>query len=283
LALESPSAPTILCDTTFTKLDRTPDDEERIIQQYDAQIDEGQADASKLLLDNQLYNIGKVKSRGQGRVNTVRQILEMLILTTFRQNYGNDAYALVDGPLFFMGKWLRTHDVLGGLGDAEREEFVLRNAVGLVKSLRARPRNQLDLRHLLNMTDGQYSPLMKISDAVDIDADETFAKPHVTTFLRLRSPPEGLSTPNPVGLVRVDLHVSTLGAETFDEVVAAQRAITEAVEPVIRGVRRERWPGVTDRGRTFTQLCPIGETERMLHSRLYSGRELGFVYSMMRT
>jgi len=281
LRLDEEGGPLILCDTTFNKLDREEADEQRLLEEW--RSSEDSEARPRLLLAEALYDIGKVKSRAQGRVNTLRQILEMLILTRFRERYEGNPYILVDGPLFFLAKWLRKHQVLGSMDADERERFVLKNAVGLVKSLKARPQGIADLKMLLNLRDGEYSPLMRVSDAVDIDAEETLTRPHVTTFLRFRSPPEGLSTPNPVGLVRVDLHTSTLGVELFEEIRSDEEEARKRLGPVVRGVRRERWPAVEYKGRSYSQAFPVNETERMLHSRLYSSREMGYVYSMMRT
>lgn len=281
LKIDEEVGPLIVCDTTFNKLERDEAEEQRQLEEW--RSPEEPDSRPRLLIAEGLYDIGKVKSRAQGRVNTIRQILEMLILTRFREAYPGQPFILVDGPLFFMAKWLRTHAVLSSMSSAEREKFVLRNAVGLVKSLKARPQGSADLKILLNLRDGEHSPLMRVSDAVDIDDDGTLERPHVTTFLRFRSPPEGLSTPNPVGLVRVDLHTSTLGVDLFEELKADEEGSTRLLGPIIRGVRRERWPAVEYKGRSYTQAFPVNETERMLHSRLYTSREMGYVYSMMRT
>jgi len=280
--IEKEVGPIVLCDTTFSGLEESMREDD--LKELDRNPERVKKGAGALLVDELLYNTGRVRSRAQGRVNTIRQILEMLVVTKFREVYGREIYVLVDGPLFFMGKWLRKHDVLGGLREVEREKFVLKNAVGLVKSLRGRPKEMMHLRNILCMAEGERSPLMKIADAVDIGSSETFVKPHMTTYLRLRSPPEGLSLPSPVGIVRVDLHVSTIGCDNTDQVKCMSKEEEEALlGPIVRGIRRERWPSVTDKGRMFTQVFPISETERMLHARLYSSRELAYIYSIFRT
>lgn len=124
LGYDKKEPPIILCDTTFNKISRTPEEENQ-------KINEAMSDPekpTKLLIDKNLYNISEIRSRAQGRINIIRQILEMLILTKFREERGNEDLILVDGPLFFLGKWLRKYDILKNNNDSEREKFVLKNA-----------------------------------------------------------------------------------------------------------------------------------------------------------
>lgn len=285
LGLNDQIPPLILCDTTFNNLERDDDAENNIIKQAYDYEDSRPEFMNRLLMEKNLFNISKIRGRAQGRVNTIRQILEMLVLTKFREAYGNQNYVLVDGPLFFLGKWLRRYEVLKNKSDFEREEFVLKNAVGMVKTLKGRPRHMEDLRDILNLKEGTYSRVMSIHDAVDIqtegDSPSNLEKPHITSYLRFRSPPD-FKVPNILGLTRIDLHLTTIGANTLDEAISDKEGTKNSVQNIMSGVMRERWPGLSQKGRTYNEVFPISETERMLRARLYSTLEMNYIYSMIR-
>lgn len=286
LAYDNRFPPLILCDTTFNNIGRTTESEDQQISVAEESIEVDPERFSTLLMGNNLYNVNKIRGRAQGRINTIRQILEMIVLTKYREYYGNDNYVLVDGPLFFLGKWLRKYEILKNMSDVEREKHVLTNAVGMVKTLKSRPRKMETLKDILNLEKSQYSEIMHIHDAVDIqgsDAEpERYNKPHITTFLRFNMP-LGVKPPTNLGLVRVDLHLSTINADTLEEARGDQEGTNKIVSEVIGGVVREKLPGITQRGRSYSEAYPIGETEKMLHSRLYSSLEMKYLYSMIRT
>jgi hypothetical protein len=277
--------PLILCDTTFNNIERNSEAENDLIREAYDKEDSHPELINRLLMDKNLFNISKVRGRAQGRVNTIRQILEMIVLSKFREAYGNQNYVLVDGPLFFLGKWLRKYEILKNKTNFEREEFVLKNAVGMVKTLKGRPKRIEDLRDILYLKEGTYSRTMSIHDAVDIQTEHespnSLEKPHVTSFLRFRYPPD-IKLPNILGLTRIDLHLTTIGANTLDEATSDMDATKNAVQRVMSGVLRERWPGISQKGRTFNEAFPISETERMLRARLYSTLEMNYIYSMIR-
>ena len=278
----------ILCDTTFTGIEE--DDRKKQWENYQ------KGDKVKgLLVQKELYNASRIRSRAYGRVNTLRQILEMVMLVKFKQMIMesediNDIYILVDGPLIFVSKWFRKSLKLGHLSDTEKERVILKNAVGIVKTLRARPKNIEDLKKILNLKEGERTRLFKIKDVVDVAGEEgrimSFIEPHVATFLRLRIPYEGLILPSPIGLIRVDLHISTLGFDTLDDLESCQRMemeeLNRKLNPIINGIIREKWPLVIDKGRKFSEVYPIKETENVLKARLYSTKELGYISTLIR-
>jgi hypothetical protein len=279
----------ILCDTTFNKISRTEKDEENLIQEAQDDIDNGKS--TNLLIDTNLYNINKIRGRAQGRINVLRQILEMFILTKFKidkieNKYNNENdLILVDGPLFFFGKWVKKYKLFENKRDDEREAIILKNVVGFVKTLKSRPKKIDILKQILNLEEGYYSDLLYIEDAIDISGEkegyEKFTKPHVVTFLRFKTPRD-FKPPSHLGLVRIDLHLSTFNADTFEEIKGNSENTYKTMDDIINAILNERLPGVDQIGRTFTETFPIRETEKMLHSRLYSTLEMKYLYSLIK-
>lgn len=275
----------ILCDTTFTNVDRKEEDEKKALESA-LNADENNQARKKILIGDNLLNSYVIRQRALGRVNTIRQILEMMVLTKFREIYPSDSnYILVDGPLFFLAKWIKNYGRFKGQRDDKIESFVLRNAVGMVKTLKSRPAKNATLKSILNLEENDYSELMSISDAVDVTGDdytgEGYLHPHITAFYRFRFPKE-MQRPSPLGLTRVDLHVSTFGANTFEEVKTDKTGTKTRMDNIIAGISREKWPAISQKGRVYNEVFPIGETERMLRSRLYSFVEMNYIYSYVR-
>lgn len=285
LAFDQRISPLILCDTTFTKLDRDEASEQEKIEEFESDPQSHPELAKSLLVGNNLYNIGKIRGRAQGRVNTIRQILEMLVLARFRESYKNEEYVLVDGPLFFLGKWLRKYGTMRSMSDEERERVVLKNSIGMVKTLKGRPKSIETLKTILNLDRDQYSNIMSIHEAVDVQTEDgaipQYMKPHITTFMRFRLPPD-LKLPNMLGITRIDMHLSTIGADTLDEAKSDKGVTKQNVDKIMAGLKREKWPGLTQLGRIYNETYPISETERMLRSRMYSTLEMNYIYSMIR-
>jgi hypothetical protein len=80
-----------------------------------------------------------------GRVAMLRQRLEIAVLARFRKKYPKK-WILVDGPLYLIDKWRkRSFRVLGKEIKAENEyvfeDKLLKNAVGIIKTHRLRPKN----------------------------------------------------------------------------------------------------------------------------------------------
>jgi hypothetical protein len=274
--------PIILCDTTFTKIYRTEAEEKERIENAFNDIAEGKY--TPLLIGDNLYDINKIKSRAQGRINVLRQILEMYVLYKYRMdnrmNNHND-YILVDGPLYFIGKWLKN----GNMGDFEKESSILKNCVGFVKSLKGKPKDVNLLQKILYLKDSEYTDPMYFEDVIDIYGKENeldhFKKPHITTFLRFNIPKD-FSVPSSLGLVRIDLHLSTLDADNLEYIKYYKDKTKNIMDKIINAVRRERFPGVIQIGRSFSEPYPIKETEIMLHSRLYSTLEMKYLYYLLK-
>lgn len=254
----------IVCDTTFRGTD-----EERETRRDGA------------LLGSELFSEGLIRSRAQGRVATLRQRLEFAVLAEFRSRYRED-WILVDGPLFFIDKWrLRAAKVLGDkLKESQQfEEKLLKNAVGLIKTNRLRPKNP---EKILQIGPNQRSPVFRLTKEVDIkgtkdspDEEGSYAGAHLTWYTRLRGraePPYGL-----LGLVRIDVHRSTFGIERVDalnpETFMDYRPI---VDEITKAVWRERYPAFwrTTDARSASQVYPIDQVEKVLKAMMYPKRLL---------
>ncbi len=276
----------LLCDTTFTNIERNEKEDKDKLKQVNDQPEDNPL-AKRILFGDNLLNSYRVRQRALGRVNTIRQILEMTLLAKFRETYqSSNNYILVDGPLFFLGKWVENYAGLKGLRDDKKESFVLRNAVGMVKTLKSRPTNTSTLKKALNLEENEYTELMSINDAVDVTGEDNagtytetgYYHPHITSFYRFRLP-KGMLKPTSLGLTRIDLHVSTFDVDTFEEVKSEKERTEEIMKNIISGVSREKWPSITQKGRVYNEVFPIGETEKMLRSRLYSFTEMNYLYS----
>jgi hypothetical protein len=226
-----------------------------------------------------LFNEREIRSRALGRVAVLRQILEFIILLKFREKE-TDAFILVDGPLFFLDKWRRKFPL--------NEENLLRNAVGLIKTLRLRPKDErrtLRIEQLSWMGEGYRSPVLRLTREVDIkggkfdEEDNSYAGAHLTWYTRLRpprtGPPYGLQ-----GLIRLDVHRSTFGIRLADalEPRTFQRYKIE-VDKITRAVWREKWPGISRNFRE-TQIYPIEQVERILKASIYPRRLLMHLFNV---
>jgi hypothetical protein len=227
----------------------------------------------KAFCKDKLFNEREIRSRALGRVAVLRQILEFIVLLEFRKKEPN-AFILVDGPLFFLDKWRRKFPL--------SEENLLRNAVGLIKTLRLRPKDErrtLRIEQLSWMGEGYRSPVLRLTREVDIkggkfdEEDNSYAGAHLTWYTRLRlsrtEPPYGLQ-----GLIRLDVHRSTFGIKLADalEPRTFQRYKIE-VDKITRAVWREKWPGISRNFRE-TQIYPIEQVERILKASIYPRRLL---------
>jgi len=263
----------IVCDTTFRGTDE--DRSER---------NEG------ALLGNEMFKEGLIRSRAQGRAAILRQRLELSVLAIFRSKYP-DRYILIDGPLYFLDKWRRkAAKVLGPILGESRENLfedkLLRNAIGLIKTHRLRPKHP---GQIIRIGPNQRSPVFRISQEVDIkgnkgEQDEygNYGGAHLTWYTRLRlpsSPPYGLQ-----GLIRLDVHRITLGIDRIDTI---DPKIFKDYEPIVngitRGVWRESWPGIHHRkdSRIYTQIYPIEVIEKTLKGSLYPKRLLAHIFNVI--
>ncbi|MBC7109211.1 MAG: hypothetical protein H5T41_10610 [Methanomassiliicoccales archaeon] len=272
-----PSEPNewIVCDTTFRGTD-----EDRVERREGA------------ILGDNLFNEGLIRSRAQGRVAILRQRLEFAVLAKFRKKYPND-FILVDGPLFFLDKWRRrAAKILGqDLGESREgliEDALLKYAVGLIKTHRLRPKHP---EQVIRIGPGQRSPVVRISEEVDIkgrrgelDEEGGYGGAHLTWYTRLRVPQENPGSPYGLsGLVRLDVHRSTLGIERVDilnpETFPPYKA---RVDEITWAVWRERWPNMQSsrESRTASQLYPIEQLENVLKAYLYPKRLLAHLLNM---
>ena len=260
----------VLCDTTF----RGTEDGR-----------ENQTEGA--LLGDALFNEGLVRSRAQGRVATLRQRLEFAVLARFRNKYP-EKWVLVDGPLFFIDKWrCRAAKVLGAdLGEDNEglfEDKLLRNAVGLIKSQRLRPKNP---EQVIKIGPTQRSLVVSLSREVDMkgrrdapDEEGEYGGLHLTWYTRLRfrhEPPYGL-----LGLIRLDVHRATLpGVVRAD---ALDQASFENYRPLIDAITwatwRERWPAFrrTDDYRSAAEPYPIQQVEQVLKAMALPRRLLAYL------
>jgi hypothetical protein len=255
---------TIFCDTTFAGIDATRE-----------------AKTGSALYGEKLYDSGAVRSRAQGRVAVMRQILELLVLAQYRSVFPGD-WILFDGPLFFLDKWRHKWSSKNSIS----EENLLSRAVGVIKTLRKRPR---DPSTVLRLRLDERSPVTFLEWEVDIkgsgrEPDEAgnYSKPHLCWFTRLRPPRGGLLPPTPLGLVRIDLHYGTLGVERADSRDLQPSGFAPHVpliDKITRGVWRERWPVVTSaRGtRPHTEAYPVDQVEKVLESQLLTRRALAYL------
>ncbi len=264
----------IVCDTTFRGTEE------------DRQTRRGGA-----LLGEELFKEGLIRSRAQGRVATLRQRLEFSVLAKFRRKYP-DNFVLVDGPLFFLDKWRRrAARVLGPLLGESREDFLenilLKNAVGLIKTHRLRPKHP---EQVVRIGPGQRSPVVRISEEVDvkgrrseIDEEGIYGGAHLTWYTRLRFA-EGVTSFGLRGLIRLDVHRITFGIERVDALTPETfHPYKPKVDDITQAVWRERWPGVRRGGdpRSGAQIYPIEQLEKTLKASLYPRRLLSHLLNVI--
>jgi hypothetical protein len=264
----------IVCDTTF-----------RGTEEARSERREG------ALLGDELFKEGLIRSRAQGRVATLRQRLEFAVLAKFRKKHP-DAFLLVDGPLFFLDKWRRrAANVLGPLLGESREglleDRLLRNAVGLIKTHRLRPKHP---EQVVRIGPDQRSPVVRISEEVDVkgrrgelDEEGSYGGAHLTWYTRLRYPQGNFLSYGLRGLIRLDVHRTTFGIERADALQPESfRPYKPKVDGITRAVWQERWPGVHRGGHSWTrtQVYPIEQLERVLKARVYPRRLLVHLFNI---
>ena len=262
----------IICDTTFrgTEKDRV----ENVVG---------------ALIEKNLFNESLVRSRAQSRVATLRQRLEMAVLAKFRERFP-DKWILVDGPLYFLDKWRKPfYRALGHnaeFGDENSlESWVLKNAVGLIKTHKLRPKNP---EQIINLNENQRSVVKRITKEVDIkgqgyafDEDGSYAGAHFTWYTRLRTPrqqPYGL-----MGLVRLDIHKSTLGIKIVDALNNERfEEFRPQIDAITKAVWRERWPAIREGNDYYnaSEPFPIYQLEKVLGASILPRRFLASFFDM---
>lgn len=269
----------LVCDTTFRGTD----------------IDRHKREEGALLRDK-LFNEGRIRARAQGRVATLRQRLEFSVLAKFRGKYPDD-YILVDGPLFFLGKGRKGAEnvlrpelepLLCRSDEGSFEYVLLKNAVGLIKTHRLRPKNP---ESVMRIGQGQRSPVGRFSKEVDVkgqsrepDEEGGYGEAHLTWYTRLRLPHGDPTLPSGLqGLVRLDVHRSTFGIRRVDALSPENFGpYRQYVDRITRAVWGECWPGLhrTGESKFGNQIYPIEQLEKVLKARLYPRRLLAHLWSL---
>lgn len=222
----------------------------------------------KSLTGDQLYDVGYVSSRARGRVATLRQILEVATLLELREELGEEKWILVDGPLIFPEKWAKRLDV--------NVSGTLKNVVGYVKTLRAKPDSRL-LKEAVKLREGYRGGAFTLDKEVEGigKGDELkYGVPHISWYLRIRNPlrQEALWTQ---GLVRIDTYVSTYGFSKMKELEEDGRVdVIETVNYISGAVLKERYPLPRVQRRRDVMITPIEEVENFLKGMLYDNLEI---------
>lgn len=244
--------------------------------------EQGKNPRASLIVED-LADPGVVSSRALGRVKWIRTIIEMLTLHRLHQEKP-EAWVVVDGPLIFLKTQAEHMKKL--LGKGFDSLITLKNSVGVVKDTRLRLKNE-ELKTVYDLNEDECSSIIALSQCVDLKGSEIdkedYDKKHLTCFARLRRPKLGLNLPTGDGLVGVDTYLSTFDFDRSDDVTTENmKDKVPLFHAIVKGVWRERWPGVKDRKRSLTQIYPIEQTERLLHSRLYSLREMAYLASKLK-
>ncbi len=263
-----PKAQFFFCDTTYPGITTREDNRAR---------------NERPLAGERLYNISEVRARAQTRVAVMRQILELLVLACFRARFP-EGWVLVDGPLFLLEKWQQ-----GGL----KEERILRNAVGYIKSCRKRPPTPREFKVVLGLGDRERTPVKRLErepmpkgGSEALDEAGRYRRCHLDWYIRMRVP-VGWCPPGPQGLVRLDVEVSTLGLDRGDSPTLRPEGFgphVETIDRITRGIWREMWPapGPPRDPRGCVEVYPVAELERTLHNRLYPLRALAYISRLPR-
>lgn len=266
----------LLCDITFPSIDKNRRESFRCME--DDTLDR----ACRPILGDELYNIGYIIMRARGRVATLRQILEVAALMEYRKAY-EDEYVLVDGPLIYTEKWTRRlRRELGGksLGD------LLRNAVGYVKTLRAKPSSIL-LKDAIRLREGERTKAFILSREVDGLGEKgdymAYEVPHISWYMRIRNIYRTEDVPTLYGLVRIDTYVTTYGCDRIKELKEARDPgeVISVIERLSAAVLAERYPLPSSRYRKDVMLMPIEEVEKCLRGFLYDNHEVRFFIRKM--
>lgn len=257
--LLTPDTPWILADTSFS----------------------GISEEGTLLSRTVLWQERTIRSRAQGRIAHLRQVLELLLLIAFRLpelgemedlpvDWTSQAPILVDGPLLLSTRrrrWMTGLLAKMGIqmGEGQLEKTILGRTVGLVKSHRLRPR---DLARILTLPAGHRSSFRSFSQEVDIhgrdlrediEAEEDHRYPswHLTAYVRFRRHPDSALE----GLIRIDL-LRPCSANGQDLLSPEERQTLHAWAAAVYRERRPFFPGGRD------QPYPIAVLEQMLHARI---------------
>ena len=268
----------IICDITYPGLDR--EHRQYIRKKIGESINEYEISSKRMpLIGARLSALSIVRTRAHSRINVLRQLIEMLVLTEYRLRINKEDLVLVDGPLFLLGKWFKKHPALRSKSPIEREEMILYNSVGLVKRLRRSPPKRLPnypIIHSLRI--GQRTTITMLRKATSSLGEEApyYDCPHLTYYLRFRQPP-WLSIPHYAGLIRVDLFKNTLDIDRIPEKSELPQEASEKADLIANTIWREAYPLPADKSRFYTQPFPIEEAERYIRSGFYSTKELQYL------
>ncbi len=257
----------IICDTTYKGIGSHSLNEE------------------ELLIGRNLLNEGLIRSRAQGKVANIRQRLEVIVLTLFREKYP-DHWILVHGPLFFLAKWRRKATkylgkFLNENNPTKFEEKLLDKTVGFIRTHRLRPPLS-DLQCILKLDSNRRSIVYRLTKEVDqkntgpyIDELDTYAAAHLTWYTRISRGHRKLLGLN--GLIRIDVHRSTFNIINFDDFNHKDFIAHEnKVNSITLGVLKEKWPSVKQRTLSYTStlLYPHYQLKKIMEASLLPRRLL---------
>ncbi|RLG15460.1 hypothetical protein DRN63_05275, partial [Nanoarchaeota archaeon] len=113
----------IICDITYPGLDR--EHRQYIREKIGESLNEYEISSKRMpLIGARLSALSIVRTRAHSRINVLRQLIEMLVLTEYRLRINKEDLVLVDGPLFLLGKWFKKHPALRSKSPIEREEMI---------------------------------------------------------------------------------------------------------------------------------------------------------------
>ena len=253
----------VICDITNPGIER--EDEFG----YEGAEGDEREGGERSLTGDRLYDVGYVSSRARGRVATLRQILEVATLSELREELGEEKWILIDGPLIFPEKWARRLDF-----DASE---TLKNVVGYVKTLRAKPDSRL-LKEAIKLREGYRGGVFTLDEEVEgIERgyELRYGVPHISWYLRIRNPSGQETALWTRGLVRIDTYVSTYGFSRIKELKEEGGIeVVKTVNSISGAVLKERYPLPRAWYRRDVMITPIEEVENFLKGMLYDNLEI---------
>ena len=253
----------VVCDITNPGIERGDE------FGYEGTEGDERESGEKSLTGDQLYDVGYVSSRARGRVATLRQILEVATLSELREELGEEKWILVDGPLIFPEKWARRLNF-----DASE---ILKNVVGYVKTLRAKPDSRL-LKEAIKLREGYRGGVFTLEEEVEgIERgyELRYGVPHISWYLRIRNPSGQETASWTQGLVRIDTYVSTYGFSKIKKLKEEGGIeVVETINNISGAVLKERYPLPRAWYRRDVMITPVEEVENFLKGMLYDDLEI---------
>jgi len=111
----------------------------------------------------------------------------------------------------------------------------------------------------------------------ELDEEGNYGGAHLTWYTRLRVPQGDYASYGFSGLVRLDVHRSTLGIERVDALGPDTfHPYKSKVDTITQAVWREEWPAVERTGEVY----PIQQLELVLKASLYPRRLLANLFTL---